>query len=831
MAKKMLTLTIDDQKVSAPEGMLIVDAAKTIGIDVPVFCYHPKMEPVGMCRMCLVDIGRPAIDRATGQPVLEADGTPKIAFGPKLETACTTPISEGMVVVGLSDKVKTARKEVIEFLLTSHPLDCPVCDKGGECPLQNLTMGFGPGNSRFQFDEKIHFKKQIPLGELIMLDRERCIQCARCIRYQDEIVADPVIGFYKRGRKLEIVTYSEPGFDSYFSGNTTDICPVGALTTSDFRFGARPWEMKTAASICTLCPVGCNTSVNTRREAKSNGRIVIKRIMPRQNEQVNELWICDKGRIVYKYAESGQRLTAPLVRKGGELVEATWDEALNAAAAGLKKAGDVTVLAGGRISNEDLYVLSKVSVEPQNNILYTAMGGGDLVARYGLGQGSNFSDMGKGTVILVVDSDLHEEAPIWWLRVKQASERGATVIQIHARKNRLNRYADFNLQAGYGDIAKTLAGFLPAAALKADSDEAKAAQAVKDAENLVIIFGAEGQTLSGSQELAATAAEILAGKGLVGKVNSGLIGVWPNGNTQGAWELGYRPADDLKEKLAGAQALVIAGADPAGDDPHLAAALSDAKFMVVQELFLTETAKMADVVFPAASVMEREGTWTSGERRVQRAYPTVTPLYDVKPDYRITGMLAEKLGLMVESRAAALIFAAIATEKPAFAGLSYLALAETSDQWPIIGRKDVYYGGTGYDNNQGLGRTLLPAGEEAERKAAAPQTFATNPAEGLLTLVPFTRLYDHGAMMVDTPLLQKRKAGTVLTLNPKTADLFKIKEGYTVEAGIGKGWYQLIVKLDEEAPEGLGLVPASTGLPLTAPLQVNLRAAEQINKP
>jgi NADH-quinone oxidoreductase subunit G len=209
---KNITLTIDGQTITAPEGMLVVDAAKLAGIDIPVFCYHPKMEPVGMCRMCLVEIGRPAIDRATGTPLLNENGTPKIHFNPKLDTACTTLISEGMVVIGLNDRVKAARKDVLEFLLTSHPLDCPVCDKGGECPLQNLTMEHGPGTSRFLFDEKNHAAKQVPLGDLIYLDRERCIQCARCVRFQSDIANDPVIGFYNRGRKLEIITFSEPGY-------------------------------------------------------------------------------------------------------------------------------------------------------------------------------------------------------------------------------------------------------------------------------------------------------------------------------------------------------------------------------------------------------------------------------------------------------------------------------------------------------------------------------------------------------------------------------------------------------------------------------------------
>ena len=212
------------------------------------------------------------------------------------------------------------RKEILEFLLTSHPLDCPICDKGGECPLQNLTMGYGPGRVRFLFDEKMHLAKHVPLGELIYLDRERCIQCGRCVRFQDDIADDPVIGFYQRGRSLEIVTFSEPGFDSYFSGNTTDICPVGALTTADFRFGARPWELKQPPRSARTARWAATLTLNVRREAALGGKLVVKRVMPRQNEAVNEIWICDKGRFGYHYAESKERLTQPLVRKNGELV-------------------------------------------------------------------------------------------------------------------------------------------------------------------------------------------------------------------------------------------------------------------------------------------------------------------------------------------------------------------------------------------------------------------------------------------------------------------------------------------------------------------------------
>ncbi|KAA0269258.1 MAG: NADH dehydrogenase (quinone) subunit G, partial [Chloroflexi bacterium] len=231
---KQVNLTINGKQVTAPEGMTVADAAKLAGIDIPVFCHHPKLEPVGMCRMCLVEIGRPMRDRNTGQFVME-NGQPKIQFMPKLETACTNRVEEGLVVLTTTEKAVDGQRGTVEFLLTSHPLDCPICDKGGECPLQNLTMAHGPGKSRFNYNEKQHLDKMIPLGELIYLDRERCIQCARCIRFQDEVAGEAVLGFDDRGRYTQIISVSDPGFDSVFSGNTTDICPVGALTTTDFR--------------------------------------------------------------------------------------------------------------------------------------------------------------------------------------------------------------------------------------------------------------------------------------------------------------------------------------------------------------------------------------------------------------------------------------------------------------------------------------------------------------------------------------------------------------------------------------------------------------------
>lgn len=688
---KSVTLIIDDQQVTVPEGTLIVNAAKMVGIDIPVFCYHPKMEPVGMCRQCLVEVGRPALDRATGQPVIE-DGRVKIQFGPKLETACTVLVSEGMVVLTRSEKARAAQKDILEFLLTSHPLDCPVCDKGGECPLQNLTLAYGPAESRFLYDEKHHAEKHVPLGDKIWLDRERCIQCGRCIRFQEKVAGEPVLAFYQRGRSTDIITNSEPPFDSIFSGNTTDICPVGALTTADFRFGARPWEVKAAASICSLCPVGCNITFNTRREAKSGGKVVIKRAMPRQNEQVNEIWICDRGRFNWHFVENENRLAEPMLKKNGKLEAAGWKEAIEEASEKLRsKKEEVVVLASGRLSNEDLFNLKQLADGLGGEaLLYDSLPGGELTAKYGVSAGTNLADLGPGSAILVAGADLYHFAPIWHLRVKQAAERGAALVIVNSEATRLDKFAKTLVHCKKGEVAKKI-------------EEVSAA--VKDAENLVVFFGDDG-----SPALAEACAELV--KGRAGKPNNGLIGVWPRANDQGAWELGFKPAANLVNLLKGKTVYVV-GCDPAGDNPRLAEALKSAKSVIVQEIFLTETAKLADVIFPAQAFTERDGSYTSGERRVQRFYPATPPLGKSKADFAITALLAAELGLQVEGRSAPLVMDRIAAMVPAFGGISYGKLAEVSEQWPIVGRGDLYYGGTSYQNSQGLGVHLALENKKA----------------------------------------------------------------------------------------------------------------------
>ncbi|RME06871.1 MAG: NADH dehydrogenase (quinone) subunit G [Anaerolineae bacterium] len=802
-----VTLTIDGKQVTVPAGTVIVDAARKAGIDIPVFCYHPKMEPVGMCRMCLVEVGRPMRDRATGEPILEEDGSPKIQFGPKLETACTVPVSEGMVVVGLSEKVQAARKDILEFLLTSHPLDCPICDKGGECPLQDLTMAYGPSESRFIYDEKMHLEKHVPLGDLIYLDRERCIQCARCIRFQDEIAGDAVLEFYHRGRHTDVITNSEPGFDSYWSGNTTDICPVGALTTADFRFGARPWELKNAASICTHCPVGCNLTYNTRREAKSGGNVVIKRAMPRQNEEVNELWICDKGRFAYHFAESEERLTQPLVRKNGELTPVDWDEALTLIASQFRNAGErLLTLVGGRLPNEDLFNLKQLTEGLGGKVaLHTYMGGGEYVVRHGLSAGSNLGDLGAGDTVMVIASDLEEEAPLWYLRLKQAAERGAKLIVANPRPTKLERYAGEVVRYTYGQELSIF-------------DDLKAK--VAGATNLVIFFGSEGLGLAGSKALAAACADLFVSSGHENtKPNNGLVGVWPAANTQGAWELGFTAGADL----GAASLLYIVAADPVSDDTAAAEAIQNADFTVVQDLFLSETAALADVVLPAQAQVEREGTFVSGERRLQRFYPIVTAPGQTRPDFDIAAAIGEKLDIELKGRFPSLVFPQICAQVPAFAGLTYQKLAEVHPQWPLVDRSDRYYGGTSYGNQQGLGVHLQAA--EAREIPAAPTAPALPEAE--IIAVPVTTLYDHGRMVAASPVLQPRLRKPFIRLHPADAQKLKTTDGMTVGLAVDGGPVAPVLVIEDPAvPQGFALVARSMGVPIHQPATFEIRIAE-----
>jgi NADH-quinone oxidoreductase subunit G len=670
---------------------------------------------------------------------------------------------------------------------------------------------------------------------LIVLDRERCIQCARCTRFQAEVVDDPVIHFHERGRHLEIVTFTEPGFDSYWSGNTTDICPVGALTTADFRFEARPWELTPVASICPHCPVGCNTTMSTRREARAGGRNVIKRIMPRQNEAVNEIWICDKGRFVHHYADAPDRLKHPLIRKGSMLVPATWDEALDVVAGRLQAAKERAAgVAGDRLSNEALFLFQKLFREglQSNHVDLAArrLAGGDVVAKVGLSSGSNLKELRQGDAILVVAADLHEASPVWWLRVRQAAARGASLVVANARATRLDKFATQTIHYRPDQALTLIRQLVNLARVDTGAVEeeelAGAARTLVEANNLVIFYGSEGLSYEDSDVLARLLANLLLlkenGGSHAGRPNNGLVAVWPHSNTQGAWDMGIHPAFGpgyaplsapgldapaiYEGVVDGAvKALYVAGADPVGDG--LLTGRGQLDFLVVQELFLTETARIADVVLPAQSWAEGEGTFTNGDRRVQRYYPGIPAVGESRPDWQIFAQIGERVGLGKPAFAASLVFRAISQAVPQYKGMDYRTLARVEKQWPDVGGVDLYYGGTAYDNRAGLGQQWATAAEtgEVEPYITVPE-MSPEPTAGELLVVVTPMLYAPGTLIQHTKLLAGRIARPALFLHAADAEQLALVEGDSLAVRLNGAEVEAIAHVNGAARQGMAFL-------------------------
>ena len=849
-----VTLTIDGRQVSVPDGTLIVEAAKLAGIEIPVFCYHPKLESVGMCRMCLVMVGTPVLDRATGQPQLDEGGKPVVRWFPKPQTACTIPVSEGMMVVTDSQEVAADRKAILEFLLTSHPLDCPICDKGGECPLQDLTYRHGPGVSRFDYDEKHHGAKRYPLGELIVLDEERCILCARCTRFQAEIAGDPVLAIEDRGRDARIVSYSNPVFDSHYSGNTTDICPVGALTSRDFRFRARPWELANVPSLCNHCGVGCNTVLATRRGE-------IARVMPRQNETVNEIWICDKGRFGHHFNGSPHRLAAPLVRRDGRLVETSWDEALQYVAerlAAIKEAHGPQAMggiAGAHLPNEDLYLFQKFFREVigthnvDHRVGSSAALDEDTVYTVGVARGTDLGRVGRGTAILVVGSDLDEEAPILYLRVAGAARHGATLINAGGRPTKLDQQASHVLRYRYGTATHLLLGMLyvilyenltgnevvphrvtgleelkaqladwtPEQAAEATGVGADqiwaAARALGQAKDGILLYGPEA---GNDAALRRAVANLVSVTGFVGRPDNGVIAVLPHANSRGAADLGvvphrlpgYVPVEtpglDARRMLAGGvRALLIAAADSlaGGRRPE------GLDFLVVQELFLTETAQQADVVLPAAAVAERDGTFTNLERWVQRFDPAVRALRLSRPDWTILRQLATLLGAEWTYATVGGVLAEMAERIGLYAGMSFEQLARPV---PLSRRMSHYiYAGTSFQAEVREGMQWATRAED--ETAVLDLAWADPPAApadtGGLTLVAPRVLYDGGTLLGQAEILGARLAQPHVALSRADARTLGVSDGDPVQVAVDGRLVTLPARVDGAVPQGVIAIP------------------------
>ncbi|MFD7627176.1 NADH-quinone oxidoreductase subunit G [Streptomyces sp. NPDC059851] len=654
-----VSLTIDGVELSVPKGTLVIRAAEQIGIEIPRFCDHPLLDPVGACRQCIVEV--------EGQR--------------KPMASCTITCTDGMVVrTQLSSPVaEKAQRGVMELLLINHPLDCPVCDKGGECPLQNQAMSHGNADSRFE-GKKRTYEKPVPISTQVLLDRERCVLCARCTRFSNQVAGDPMIELLERGALQQVGTGEGDPFESYFSGNTIQICPVGALTSAAYRFRSRPFDLVSSPSVCEHCAGGCATRTDHRR-----GKVL--RRMAAEDPEVNEEWICDKGRFAFRYAQRPDRLTTPLVRSAAGVLEpASWPEALEAAAVGLAAArGRAGVLTGGRLTVEDAYAYAKFArvVLDTNDIdfrarVHSAEEADFLaseVAGHGVdlsGQGLSYAGLEAAPAVLLLGIEAEEEAPGVFLRLRKAHRK---------RKQRTFALAPFATRG----LAKAGGTLLPAApgtepewldALVSrtgleESGEAAAAALREPGAVIVVgerLAGAPGGLTAAVRAAAATGARLVWIPRRAGEraaIEAGALpALLPGGRpatdprareeVAAAWgldELPHRYGRDTGQIVGAAArreltALVVAGVEVADlPDPGLARTALQEAFTVSLELRPGEVTEYADVVFPVAAVAEKAGTFINWEGRVRPFEAALKPDQMTRPlapaDARVLHMLAD----------------------------------------------------------------------------------------------------------------------------------------------------------------------------------------------
>jgi NADH-quinone oxidoreductase subunit G len=644
---KTVTLTIDDLEVTVPEGTLIIRAAEQIGVQIPRFCDHPLLDPVGACRQCLVEIP----DMGNGRPQ------------PKPQASCTIAVAEGMVVrtQHTSPVADKAQQGNMEFLLINHPLDCPVCDKGGECPLQNQAMTNGPGESRFE-GVKRTFAKPIAISAEILLDRERCVLCARCTRFSEQIAGDPFIALVERGALQQVGIYQKEPFESYFSGNTIQICPVGALTSASYRFRARPFDLVSTPSICEHCASGCALRVDSRRSK-------VTRRLAGHDPLVNEEWNCDKGRFGFMSARLDDRLTRPRVRdeETGELRPASWAEAFAVAARGLERAnGSVGVLPGGRLTNEDAYAYGKFAraVLRTNHVDFRARALSSeeadfLAAHVAARQAATYEQLEHATAVVLVGFEPEEESPIVFLRLRKGVRtHGTRVYSVSSHTSR-----------GLDKLGGTLLRATPAAEAEVVAAIASSAEVALDSGG-VILVGERAATspglLSATAALAASTGAKLAWvprrAGERGALEAGLLpNLLPGGRpladaaarvdvaaTWGVDSLPATPGRDTNAILEAAsdgelQALVVGGVETDDlADPALAVrALYAVPFLISLEVRESAVTQRADVVFPVATVAEKAGAFVNWEGRV-RSFGAVLDSSALS-DVRVLAGIAEEL--------------------------------------------------------------------------------------------------------------------------------------------------------------------------------------------
>ena len=648
-----VSVSLNGRVISATKGELIIAAAERHGEYIPRFCYHERMDPVGMCRMCIVEVD-------TGR-------------GPQLTPSCMVTVTPGMKIDTQSPTVKRVQEGVLELLLANHPLDCPVCDKGGECPLQDQAFSHGPGESRF-VEEKRHFEKPIPISDLVFLDRERCILCDRCTRFADEVAGDALIEFTSRGSDTQITTFPDEPFASYFSGNTVQICPVGALTAKPYRFKARPWDLEQTESTCTSCAVGCRIVVQSSHDQ-------LLRYQGVDSDPVNWGWLCDKGRFGVEAVNSPERLMAPLVRTADGLTTTSWNAALGAVADLVRESltaggpDSISVLGGARGSNEDAYAWAQLAHRVIGTPHVDAqMGDGLPVGVLGL-QRATIDDVASATTVILLAPDLKEELPVLYLRVRDAAmKRGKRIVELTPKPGGLSKHVWRSI--GYEP------GTQVAAVRAALADPLIAEQLASGP--VVVVVGRANLAESTAATTRALQAILVAVPGAT------VLPAFRRGNVVGALQVGMRPGvggADARGILQAAadgktECLVVVGADPLADFPDadlVRRAVAGARRVITVDTVLSATSQRADVVLAASGYAEKGGTTTNIEGRVTQLGQRVTATGTSRPDWMIATAIADLLGTDLGFGSVADITAAIAEHVDGFAPVTLTALIASPD--------------------------------------------------------------------------------------------------------------------------------------------------------
>jgi NADH-quinone oxidoreductase subunit G len=779
-------VTIDGQELEVPPGTLVIRAAEQLGTIVPRFCDHRLLAPLGACRQCLVEV--------VGQR--------------KPLTACTTTVTDGMEVkTQLTSEVARAGQEGnLELLLINHPLDCPMCDKGGECPLQDQTLAHGPGETRF-IETKRRYEKPIKISETVLLDRERCVLCARCTRFSSEIAGDPFIELFERGALEQVAIYEDEPYESYFSGNVVQICPVGALTSPSYRFQARPFDLSSTDGVCNHCAAGCNLRIDARRG-------LVTRQLARDNDDVNEAWNCDRGRYGFAYAQSPQRVLVPHLSEDGKLRTASWSEALRRAADGIRAAGTrgVGVLVGGHLTDQDAYALQKLARVGlgTNNVDARAWPEDEAAAAAAAqvaGRGPDdgmptYRDLEAARAIVVVDLDPHEESPILWLRLRKAAlRRGVSVVAVGSRPGRLAEFATVvatrpggqaealdRLGRGEGDAGRPLTG--------TPDGEGEGEQG-----DVIVLAGWRGGA-TGGLAAAARLAATLGGRfawvprraGDRGALDVGarpdlLPGGRPVGDAAArgelaeAWggELPEAPGQDGPAMVAAAAAgelgvLVLAGVDLHRDygPRELATQALERAFVIAVDHEVNDTTSQADVLLPGMVHAETEGTFTDWEGRVQATHRAVPVGGAAQEIWDLADQLAARLGVDL-----------------GFAGVGRIA-AETERY------------------------RRRPAGVAAGETGGEPLSTAPEPSapeerdEDGLDLVTYPLLLDGASMLARAADLNRETPGAFVELHPDDAARLGLADGATAEVDFGEDrTARLPVRVAPTVAPGCAFVPAN----------------------